>query len=104
MSLLIGFDFGGFPVLASDSLHVWTRPNGSNEVNDAVEKIRRTPRAMAAGIGSINVFEPVLKDITANGFDKPSEVTQKLRTSFAAFVSRPGARTGMRGNTAIMAT
>jgi hypothetical protein len=104
MSLLIGISLGSVAILASDSLHVWTTA-GVTTRNDAVEKIHQTPRGLAAGIGLINVFDPVLKNITANGFKDPAEITQQLQASFTSFVKRPEAQAAVqKDRTAIMAT
>lgn len=105
MSLLVGISFGDTVVLASDSRHVWNHANGTNTVDDAVKKIVRTPRGLAAGIGVINVFGPVLNHVVQRGFSDPSEIADQLRAGARRVSRHPGGRSALAtSRTAIMAT
>ena len=102
MSLLFALHSGGVSLLASDSLHVWTNPDGSKKVVQAVKKIHKTPSGLIAGIGTINVFQPVIDEIIDNGYAGPADVIARLRASLDKIQKLLGASAAMSKTTAIM--
>ncbi|MDQ3419583.1 MAG: hypothetical protein M3541_12525 [Acidobacteriota bacterium] len=55
-----------------------------------MEKISQTPRGLVAGVGSINLFQPVIDELRASGFQDEAEITKILRTSRTHVLTLPG--------------
>ena len=105
MTLLVGANFSAYTFLAADSLQVWPRPDRTKIIKEEIKKISLTPRGLVAGIGSINVFQPVINQLQAKGFRDEAEVSAFLKASLAQVSSRPDAAEHLSGQrTALFAS